>query len=213
MIASATGTSARIGVDTDNRILHGIVLAQTGRFETGRGQFTLDSLRKGAAIMRSHPYGTRSYFQHGEDQLGRLLGRIKNTRVEGDVLRGDLHLGPTSMQTPPVGGRPLGEYVLQLATTDPDAMAASLVLEADKVNPPRGSANLNSGKMVPVWHPTSIFSADLVSRGDASRNGLFGLSAHDEIEALRQKHRLRQLEEDEFLRIRWRHRKRMAGLV
>src|SRR4051812_26748106 len=109
-----------IGVDEEKKIIHGYVLAQEGPFKSeGRGEFDKQSIADIVRLAADHSNGLKSRFTHpslSEDGLGKFLGRTKNIRVDGTKARGDLHLDPTSFNTP--SGN-LGGYVMDLAKSDP----------------------------------------------------------------------------------------------
>ncbi len=75
--------------------------------------------------------GIKGRFTHPglcSDGLGKYLGRSKNFRLDGDVVRADLHISPVADQSP---DGPLGSYVLNMAEEDPDAFGASIVFSHD----------------------------------------------------------------------------------
>lgn len=75
--------------------------------------------------------GVRVRFTHPDmssDGIGRKLGRVRNGRLDGDVVRGDLHFSKTSHATPEGD---LASYVMNLAEEDPDLFGASIVFEHD----------------------------------------------------------------------------------
>lgn len=174
-----------VGVDREAKVIRGMVVAQAGPFKSqGRGEFDDVSLQQIVALMQKEPVGLKSRFAHptlSDDGLGRFLGRVSNPRLDkvavrrGDqvvtlsAVRGDLHLDPTSFETP--NGN-LGKYVLDLAESDPDAFSSSLVLKADqelrldaKSKKPLTDA---SGKSLPpLWRPKELHASDVVDRGDA----------------------------------------------
>lgn len=179
--------SREIGVDRENNVLHGYVVAQEGPFKSkGRGEFDVPALKKIVAMMNKKPAGLKSRFAHptlSSDGLGKFLGRVKNpvlssVQVERNgkpvllhAVRGDLHLDPTSMEEPIGGGKPLGQYVMDLAESDPDAISSSLVLEADqeerldaKKRPLLGE---DGEALPPLWRPTALHASDVVDTGDA----------------------------------------------
>lgn len=89
-----------------------------------------------AALARSNGKGAKARFTHpglSADGLGKMLGRVDNPRIEGDVLRGDLHIMEAAHNTP---DGDLAEYVLDLAEQDPEAFGTSIVFK-----PNHGAAN------------------------------------------------------------------------
>lgn len=176
-----------VGVDKENNVLRGYVVAQEGPFKTpGRGEFDLQALRTIKTMINAQALGLKSRFTHpslSEDGLGKFLGRAKNGRldkvnVERDgqlvslhAVRADLHFDPTSLQTPPQGGKPYGFYVMNLAESDPDALSSSLVLQVEEEfrlekdgTPKKDEAG---NPLPPLWRPTKLHATDIVDEGDA----------------------------------------------
>lgn len=184
----ANSSAGEIGVDREKNAIFGAVLAQEGAFKSeGRGEFDLKSLKQIVTLARKKPEGLKSRFGHptlSNDGLGSYLGRIKNVRLDsvrvkrddGPVLlhavRGDLFFDPTALETPPEGGRPLGDYVMARAESDPGAISSSLVLQADKEEQldPKTKRPLLDAKgnpRSPLWRPTKLHASDVVFEGDA----------------------------------------------
>lgn len=178
-----------VGVDREAKVLRGFVVAQLGPFKSeGRGQFDLQSLHNIVTLGNSMPQGLKSRFTHptmSSDGLGKHLGRAKSfvlstakdarTNKPVAAVRADLHFNQTSLEPPPGGGTPYGEYVMKLVETDPDAISSSLDLtggvdffletkngELQKVDP-----NTLSGDETPIWRPTRLAATDIVDTGDA----------------------------------------------
>jgi hypothetical protein len=167
-------------VDRQKGVIYGYTAAQLGPFKTdGRGEFAADGLKEAARLMNENPQGVKSRFTHptlSGDGLGKFLGRAKNARVEGDKLRADLHLSPTSRNTP---SGDIGGYVLDLAESDPGAFGSSLVLLADqeyrldaKGRPVVGG---DGEELPPLWTPTAIHASDVVDEGDAVHDGFLSV--------------------------------------
>lgn len=221
-------TGQPVGVDDEAGVIRGVIVAEEGMFKTGRGRFTSESLRAIVRLMRSNPRGVRCRFRHpdvgsGRDPLGSYLGRIKNVRLDGTRVRGDLHLAPVALSEPLGGGRPLGEYLMELSGDDGGACSASLVLSVDRLTEydARGRALRGpDGEALPdVWMPTEISGLDIVDVGDAT-SALLGVPSEDEdleLFAMRARHRNRLRHaaggELELMRLRWRHKKRTFGLL
>jgi hypothetical protein len=175
-----------LSVDTENKIVKGFTVAQLGPFKSlGRGEFDDRSLRAIVRLIKSDPDGLPSYFGHakpGENphQLGKLLGRAKNPRIEeipvtrnGErvmtkAVLADLHLNPTAFEGNPNGN--IGGYVMGLASSDPRAFGSSLVLEAAKehrLNRGRAVLDDNNNPLPPLWRPLSLSSIDVVGQGES----------------------------------------------
>lgn len=180
---STTGVEGK--VDRNAKVISGFVVAQLGPFRTqGRGEFDDRSLKQIVRLMKLDPDGLPSYYGHpnpvAPEQLGRLLGRAKNPRIETiGVLRNgenkavqavlaDLHLSTTAFENNPNGN--IGEYIMELAETDPRSFAASLVLEAAKehrLNRGRPMLDETGMPLPPIFRPLQLASIDVVQRGEA----------------------------------------------
>jgi hypothetical protein len=197
-----SGVRQDVGVDRENAILRGFVVAQEGPFKSeGRGEFDLSALKKVVTLMNKQPKGLKSRFSHpslSADGVGKYLGRVKggkldSVRVQRDgetvllhAVRGDLHFNDTALEEPPGGGKPLGIYVMDLAESDPDAISSSLVLsktEELRMDPKtkRPMMAENGDPLPPLWRPTALHASDVVDTGDAV-DGI--LSAELSIEGL-----------------------------
>lgn len=174
-----------VGVDRKANVLQGFVAAQLGPFKTpGRGEFDLPALKEIVRLGNASPAGMKMRFSHPDmsnDGLGSFLGRAKNwslgmamdARLGKTVAaaRADGHMDPTAMDTPPKGGKPLGQYVLDLAESDPEALSSSLVLNADETFRLKKDGTPETDKagepLPPLWWPTHLHAADIVDTGDA----------------------------------------------
>lgn len=187
-----------IGVDREAKIIRGVVVAEEGPFKSeGRGEFDRPALAAIARMGNEKAAGLKSRWTHptlSSDGLGHMLGRMKNFRVEKstrteplaantggmsqvireiELVRADLHLDSTAFKTP---SGDLATYVMDLATSDPDAFGSSLVLKTDtemrldkKGVPLKGE----DGEMLPpLWRPTSLHAVDVVDTGDATNSFL-----------------------------------------
>lgn len=181
----ASITSKAIGVDRENNILRGYVIAQEGPFKSdGRGAFDKRSLDTLFALASAKPGGLKSRFTHPDmsnDGLGKFLGRARDpfigTAIDARTgktvaaLRGNLHFDKTALDTPPEGGKPLGVYVMDLAESDPDALSSSIVVEADQEEQldREGKPKLDAkgNPLPPIWRPTALHASDVVDTGDA----------------------------------------------
>lgn len=198
----ADAGGAPIGVDRNKAILHGFVMAQLGPFKSeGRGEFDEKALKEIVKLANAEPGGLKSRLDHptmSDSGVGKHLGRVHKARMDSarvrrggewvmvKAARGDLHFDATALRTPPGGGgRPIGQYVMDLAESDPDALSSSLVLEADeefRLNKDGTPLRDDAGnELPPLWRPKALHSSDIVNTGDAV-DGL--LSAPQLAEAL-----------------------------
>ncbi len=202
-------------VDRDNGIIRGVVLAEKGPFQSGRGEFDDNSLkaiaRLGASAAGSG--GLSSNYGHHDDlgspdAIDSYLGRMKNVRLDGDKVRGDLHLADSAFLNP-AGGTSRGEYLLARAAEDPSSFGSSLQLRADKTfrldSRGRRMVDADGEPLAPIWTPTEILGSDIVAKGDATPGGLLSARSADW-------RRMTAGEKTLWLaRRRWRNRKRRAA--
>jgi len=66
--------------------------------------------------------------RQGKDGAERLVGRVKDVRVEGDRVRGDIHFGSFA-KTSPMGN--LWDYLFDIAESDPSIIGMSCVAKFD----------------------------------------------------------------------------------
>jgi hypothetical protein len=184
-LRAAAPAAKAIGVDREKNVLRGFVMAQLGPFKTpGRGEFDQKSLDAIVRLGNATPGGVRSRLNHAtilDDGIGKFLGRVRNFRIDTATdartgkrvssVRGDLHFDATALDVPLGGGKPLGQYVMDLAASDPGALSSSLVLKVNteyRLNAD-GSAQVdtNGEPLPPLWRPTELFGADIVDMGDA----------------------------------------------
>lgn len=179
-----------VGVDEENKIVRGYVVAQLGPFKTGRGEFDMSGLNAIVGIINATKDGVVVNYGHhpnvgSPEALDAFLGRAKNARIDGDKVRADLHFSSVAFMAHN-GGLSRGERLMERFKSDPESFASSLVLSADK-RPQRGGRP-------PLWQPMEIQSSDIVYVGDAVHGGALSAdeSATDELreqwEATKQKH-------------------------
>jgi hypothetical protein len=182
--ASATGRP--VGVDRENRILQGFVVAQAGPFQENppRGEFDRQSLRGIVALMKREPKGLKSRFTHPDlssDGLGKFLGRAKapsmemirvlrnSEEIEVDAVRADLHFAEAASKSPEGD---LAGYVMDLADEDPDALSSSLVIEPIEEyrlekDGTRKRDQETGLELPPLWRPKALHATDIVDTGAA----------------------------------------------
>ena len=166
--AHALGRDAK--VDRDARIIYGFQVMRAGHVK-GRGydidQTTLDQLVQAAQKLE---HGARGHLGHdspiGPDPLMAYLGRSKNFRRDGDVVRADFHFASVTM--PAVQGG--ADAIMALAEDDPDAFGASVVV--------RGSIEEdNEGRKLRIG---SLGAVDWVGE-PAATSGVFSAAAVESI--------------------------------
>lgn len=94
----------------------------------------IDSLMLGQVrdAINASRSGIKARFTHPDmssDGLGSFLGRFKNAKLDGDVVRADLHVAESAHDTP---DGDLAGYVMQLAEEDAEAFGTSIVFTRDR---------------------------------------------------------------------------------
>ncbi|HNT25111.1 MAG TPA: hypothetical protein PKM21_12135 [Anaerolineales bacterium] len=151
-------------VDADAGIIHGVSLAQTGQATGHSLQFDQASLQAMINLAAPQTRGIKSRFTHPSmlsDGLGTYLGRVRDLRIDGNKLLGDLHLAQSASRSP---AGDLRAYVLSLAAEDPAALGLSVVVDLD-LEPVQNQ--------LPAARITAFYSADLVDEPALNPQGLF----------------------------------------
>lgn len=115
------------------------------------------------------------------DGLGKMLGRLRDFRVEGDKTVADLHFNKSSRKTP---DGDLGDYVMTLAEEDPAALGMSIVFDMQAVwvttdgdEVPAGDDDEDRDEQytttMPLARVKSLMACDVVDEPAANRDGLF----------------------------------------
>jgi len=181
-----TDTTAErpVRVDRKANVIFGASLMQVGDLNDAEARpwtvdaKTLDQAYQFASQSRN---GLKARFTHpnmSADGMGSYLGRWQNVRIEGDTLRGDLHIADAAF-TSPQGD--LGNYVMDLAESDPESFGVSLATKLDRGDLAQFE-KLNSGKskeersMWPMRF-AAIKAGDVVDEPAATRGGFFSLNA------------------------------------
>jgi hypothetical protein len=165
----------------EENVITAVSIATTGEAIGHRLLFDLKSLEQLQSLGRATLSGIKSRFTHPDwfhDGLGKYLGRVKNFRIEGEKLVGDLYISQ-SAKTSPAGN--LGQYILDLAREDPTALGVSVVIDLERVwptdtgqeVPTREGKPSNATTPYPVARPTHLYAADLVDEPALNPEGLF----------------------------------------
>jgi len=107
--------------------------------------------------------------------LGTFLGRVKNFKRDGDIVRADLHIDPTAHKAPDGN---LADYVMSLAESDPDAFGSSMVIHWDEEYRKEKDGTLSKDKngkdLPPLIRVKKLNEVDIVD-DPAANDGLFGV--------------------------------------
>jgi HK97 family phage major capsid protein len=174
------------GVIADDAIL-GVSIATTGEAQGHRLLFDETSLTQLQQLGASKTMGIKSRFTHPDwlsDGLGKYLGRVRNFRVDGSKLVGDLMISKTAHSSP---AGDIGRYVLDLAREDPSSFGVSVVVDLERVwvtsdgqeLPATGGKPTGATGKYPVARITQLYAADVVDDPALNPNGLFNVTLDD----------------------------------
>ena len=166
-------------VDRKARVIFGANLMQLGDINDSR-PFSVDlkTLQQAQELASRFSNGLKARYTHpnmSSDGMGSYLGRWKNLRVEGDKLRGDLHIADAAF-TSPQGD--LATYVMDLAESDPEAFGVSLATQLNGADLQQWERSSSDDK--PERWPMrfgQIRAGDIVDDPAATRGGLFSMDA------------------------------------
>jgi hypothetical protein len=170
-------------VDRESRIIRGVSVIQAGE-ALGHG-LMIDEIMMAqvvAAINATGDIGTKSRFTHPgmcSDAMGKMLGKAKNARVDGDKVLADLYVSQHASKTP---DGDLAEYVMAMAEESPEDFGLSIAFDgfaifklADGTEMPAQKSE-DDGPM-PFARLTKLRAVDVVDEPAANRSGLFAAFA------------------------------------
>ncbi|MDP3786194.1 MAG: hypothetical protein Q8R05_01360 [Candidatus Omnitrophota bacterium] len=165
-------------VDRKQEVISGFAVVTKGITHDERGEFDDDALEKIVELGKKQKIGIKSRFGHPNmsgTALGTFLGRVKNFKRDGDIVRADLHIDPTAHKTP---DGDLADYVMSLAESDPDAFGSSMVIYWDEEYRKEKDGTLTKGKdgkdLPPLIRVKKLNQVDIVD-DPAANDGLFGM--------------------------------------
>lgn len=165
-------------VDRNTNIIFGAKIIQLGEVNDDR-PYLIDeeTLSQVLAFGQSKPNGIKARFTHPNlchDGLGRHLGRWKSFRREGDAILADLHIALSSFNTPHGN---LGEYVLDMAEEDPEALGVSIASTlTEAMRRQIKGENKTPNNLIP-YRMQALHAADIVGDPAATRGGLFSIES------------------------------------
>lgn len=164
-------------IDREARIIRGFAVATKGEARTHNVRLDDISLQQIIDQGNQTKLGQKSRFDHpnaSSTSMGTALGRAKNFRRDGDIVRADLYLLDAASKAP---SGDLAGYVMDLAEEDPGAFGASIVFQKElfeekdsQGNPLKG----DDGKpLLPVARVKKLMAVDVVDDPAANPNGFF----------------------------------------
>lgn len=174
---------SRVGGDYNAGLLSGVSLIAKGE-ALGHDMWIDEvTLMQVAEFANQSNNGIKSRFTHpsmSADGMGRHLGRLKDVRVEGEKVIGDLHFAQSAHATPEGD---LAEYVMKLAEEDPAAAGLSIVFEHDQEAEQKFMTKFSKDSFMspdednlrnlPHVRLAKLRAADIVDEPAANPEGLF----------------------------------------
>ena len=172
-LRSAPTSSEGLNVRVDRKagIIRGFAVMREGVTHDERYSIDTITLEQTRDFISAKDVGMKSRFTHpnlSNDGLGRRIGAVRNPRIDGEVLRGDLHLSDLAKRSP-VGGD-MHEHVLGLAEEAPDDFGASIAYCED--TEAMAEANLKRGNVPPLLRIKKLRAVDIVDE-PAATDGFF----------------------------------------
>lgn len=172
-------TSKSNRVDRDMRVIFGCALIQKGDLNDSRPWFIDDkSLRQVLSLVKkAGAKGLKSRFTHpnmSNDGLGSYLARLRNPRLsdDGETVLVDAYVQEIAFRrVDPELGMSRGEYILDMAINDPDALGLSLDPDLDLM------AMEKEQREEDAYQPmrfVKLRAGDFVDEPASTRGGLFG---------------------------------------
>ncbi len=161
-----------VRVNRKEEVIEGFAVVTKGVTHDERGEFDDIGLDSVVVLGNKIKAGVKSRFGHpnmSSTALGTFLGRTKNFRRDGDIVRADLHIDPTAHETP---DGDLAGYVMNLAESDPQAFGSSMVIHWDEEF--REEKTKEGEDLPPYIRVKKLLSVDIVD-DPAANNGLFGM--------------------------------------
>lgn len=162
-------SAGELPVDREERVIRGASIISTGELighDLEADATTLDQVVK---LAGQSGHGIKVRFGHptmSANAEGTFLGRARDFRLDGqDVVRADIHLDDTAFQADGPHGN-MGDYVLDLAESDPGAFGVSIVVDGDReqrLNEDGTAAKDEDGNTLPaLLRVKRLWAADVV---------------------------------------------------
>ena len=161
-----------VRVNRKEEVIEGFAVVTKGITHDERGEFDDIALDSVVELGNKVKAGVKSRFGHpnmSSTALGTFLGRARNFRRDGDIVRADLHIDKTAHETP---DGDLAGYVMNLAESDPQAFGSSMVIHWDEEF--REEKTKAGEDLPPYIRVKKLMSVDIVD-DPAANNGLFGM--------------------------------------
>lgn len=175
-VARGVASSETPAVDRNGRVIRGYAVVTKGLVPDRNWEMDDTSLEGVVKLGNGLKMGLKSRLGHpnmSEEAFGRFLGRARNFRRDGDIVRADLLFDPTAFSTPEGD---LAGYVMSRAETDPASFGSSLVAQVTveaRLNEDGTPAKDKAGKPLPkLVRFRRLWGSDVVDE-PAANEGFF----------------------------------------
>lgn len=181
----AKGVELKAGkpnVDRENGIIYGYAVATKGPALGHNMDVDDKTLDQVVELGNKAKAGIKSRFDHpsaSSTSMGTFLGRSRNFRRDGDLVRADLHLSESAKEAPQGD---LYSYILSLAENDPAAFGASMVFSGKSEqlleNDGTPAKDKNGNPLPKLARVEKLYASDIVDDPAANPGGMF---SHDSL--------------------------------
>jgi len=168
---SDVARGGNVKVNRKDGVISGFAVVTKGVTHDERGEFDDAALDSVVELGNTAKLGIKSRFGHpnmSSTALGTFLGRVRNFRRDGDIVRADLFIDKTAHATP---DGDLAGYVMNLADSDPAAFGSSMVIGWEEE--PREGKDASGKDLVPFIRVQKLMSVDVVDE-PAANDSFFG---------------------------------------
>ncbi len=179
--ANALQVVSPLEVNEPEGVIHNAAVMVIGPAMGWGFQIDEITLRQTADLINAEPNGVKMRFKHPQfidddaigqpvEDLGTEVGYLRNARVDGDALRGDIYLGDYAESLPGMGN--VKAYLLKKAKGDPGGIGLSAVIGYEQEENPDPAGE-------PLARVFLVSAVDFVGRGAATPNGLLSAKTND----------------------------------
>lgn len=172
-----------VTVDFDNGVIKNVNLGQVGVAKGHGFEIDDDAIQKIVDLVNAAPEGVKCRAGHPAedvqtaqgvvtkvtDDFGKMVGRVKNARVERQAARGDIYLGDYARNLPGLGN--MRDYILQFADSDPTGFGMSVMMDFS----PEPLLDAAGNPTAIVARPIELFGIDFVGTGAITPTGLLAV--------------------------------------
>ena len=161
------------GVDRNTQTIHGVAVVTKGEALGHNRLLDETFLEQTVNAGNKARHGVKARFDHpnaSNTSMGTTVGRFKQFRRDGDIVRADLHFLKSASKSPN-GDYP--DYIMSLAEEDPGTFGTSIVFEEDEPLVQLDEEGKPIEGALMISRLKKLFAADVVDEPAANPNGFF----------------------------------------